>query len=154
MRCSFLSEQNQHFARCASETTDQQNPLCCGEQIVTSISIIIWVSHDSRCWVHLSTLMNPQQLPGLLQITGTGGRKAEKKARSRINQRIVYLRARSGYGDGKSALAFQLRAIKCHQTFGTESATEDAVSDTPAFKSPLGLTFVDLNIKSETSRLL
>lgn len=106
----------------SQDATDQQNALCCGEQIVTSISIIIWVSGDSRRWVHLSTLMNLQQLPGRLQITRTGGSEEERKARGRINlpARPIRLRRRQ-IGTGVPVMSHQVPSDLSHG----ESATEE-----------------------------
>lgn len=118
--------------------------LCQRGEIVTSISIE-WNGFPKipSSWVHLSTLMNLQHLPLLLQITeamlemgrkgGGGGVGAALLMSGRINHRIIYLRALFGesaraidlhrrnlaarhrYIRNKSSLAFYLWAIKRNQ---------------------------------------
>lgn len=118
--------------------------LCQRGEIVTSISIE-WNGFPKipSSWVHLSTLMNLQHLPLLLQITeavlemgrkyGGGGVGAALLMSGRINHWIIYRRALFGKStratdldrcnlaarhwdvNNKSSLAFHLWAIKRNQ---------------------------------------
>lgn len=92
IRCSFF--QNHRFTRRARETADQQTALCWREERVTSISIIIRLSHDSRL------LASPVSFDesSSASRTATNYRDGRKLAAFKrpINQRIIYLRALFG----------------------------------------------------------